>query len=177
MPRLRERKRGLSEEVVYVLNPLPDVEDAELLKRAGLALATPATESPFRMTWQFGSGLERETVTLDPGERALLRSSEAAEFMETFREQGAVVLPLECGEAEVAKHTADGLRRAQKFYRDRGAARVKDYQKTHGLSKEELEDHRYETWAWHHNQAKADVIEESLRRVLSAPKKGAAAKA
>jgi hypothetical protein len=157
------KRRGFSEPVVHVYNPLPDVSDAEILERAGLDLIDPATRSPWICDWRYSGHDEREWVHLKPGEFLMLRKSELPEFMNENRELGMVVVDDPQDPESIRKATIKGLTAAYTFFKDRGKVRLLAVRKTHGFTAEEMEENRHEHWAYYYNQAKADIIAEVLK--------------
>jgi hypothetical protein len=158
------RVRGISEKIVYAFNPLPDVSDASLYKAAKLPLIEPAKISPFVVTWKYGGTLEDETVHLQPGDFLGLRESEGQEFLRDKSEVGCVLVDDPTDEEQVKEARRKGLIVAQKFYAERGHKRIFEWRKNHGVSKDEMEDHRYDLWVYYYNQAKADLIAKELKK-------------
>jgi hypothetical protein len=162
------RIRGISEKVRYAFNPLPEITDAVLINKAGLdELMEPIRDSlpPFRITWLYGGGLEAEYVQLNPQEFLALRESEVEEFLREHQELGMVVVEDAHDEEEVRLAAIKGLTKAATFYRDRGAKRLSEVRKNHGFSREEMEDRKYDHWAYYLNQTKAEVILELLKEL------------
>jgi hypothetical protein len=171
---MRPKKRGIAEESVCIFNPLPDVEDTDLLKIAKLdELTIAAKRSPFILEWKYSGGLEGEYIELKPGERRVLRASDARLWLKAVGEKGGVVHPMQASETQVRKLAAEGIQRAIKFYKDRGPARLPEVRKKLGLTKEEMEEARHEHWAYYMNAARAEVLERRLRELRS-PSKAAA---
>jgi len=167
------RPRGVSEKTVYAYNPLPDVSEAEIVEHVGLDLITPSTVPPFQFNWQYGGGLEKELVTINPGEAVPLRTSEAKELMREARDMGIVLLDDPHDEAEVRKKSIEGLHRARQYWRARGELRKSWYRKERGLSRDELEDMKENLHVWFINEGKVHFISEEARRLQGrgAPKK------
>ena len=78
------------------------------------------------------------------------------------------------GAAEVRKKVLEGLRTAVQFWRQRGTPKLAQYRKTHGLSENELEEQKYEVWAYYLARAKADAIEAHMNKPAPAPTKATA---
>lgn len=160
------RKRGLSETIVWAYNPLPPVTEAELLLAAELESIVPDdARLPFAMDWQFAGGLEREDVTINPGEFLALRESESTEIERELAEKGLVIVRDRENRGEVLAAAARGLRTAATFWRERGATKLSDYRKRHGASEQEMQDRKYELWAYHMNAAKAAAVEAHRKAV------------
>jgi len=159
-------RRGISETSVFVFNPLPALEDADVLERAGLLeTAEAATLSPLYIEWQYSGGREREYIRLLPGERAVLRMSDAAAMMHEKAEQGLTTLRLEGTPEEEKIASVAGLKRAIQFYTDRGNKRLQNIRKRFGLTREEMEENKHEHWSFYYNQAVADLLREELNRL------------
>lgn len=162
------RKRGLSEKVVWAHNPLPAITDAEVLQLADLPMATPKNKSPFELRWQYAGGEEREDIVLEPGEFHPLRVSESLDIEREMREQGLVLVNDQTDKAEVLAKAEQGLRIAQKFWRERGAPKLQQYRQRAGITEDEMGERRYELWAYHVAKAKAKLLEEATGRVVAA---------
>lgn len=160
------KKRGLSEKTYYAFNPLPDMTDREILDSIGMEDVRGAEKfSCFEMNWQWSTGLERERLRIKPGHKALLRETEAKQWMKEFREQGGVLLEVEAKPAEIRKATVDGLERAARFYRERGEIRVIEFAKTQGLGTGELDRYKYSLWVYYLNEAKANILFEEAKKL------------
>jgi len=166
------RKRGISEKLVYIYNPLPAVSEKDLIDQTDLEMLEASEKNFFQFRWKYGAADEYEFVIVEPKEMLALRQSEAPEFMREFAELGAVVLEDPSDELEVARIALNGLRKAQKYWADRGTKRVMEYRKTHGIGRDELEDHKYDLWVYFRNQAAADAVEAEMKAVRSAAAKG-----
>jgi hypothetical protein len=160
------RKRGLSESVVWAHNPLPDVDDAALLAKAGLDMLTPKDKHPFALSWQFGGGLEREDISLLPGEFHPLRASESVEMQREMREQGLIMVNDMSDRAELLAKSEAGLRLAMTFWRDRGAPKLIQFRQRAGITDAEMEERKYDLWAYHVAKAKALLIEEKIKEIV-----------
>lgn len=171
----RARKRGISEETVIAYNPLPDVDEGTLLIEAGLEDIDPGSKHPFALFWQYSAGQERETIELNPGEELVMRESDARDFQRELGEQGLAVRPMDADEDEINRISDAALRRAHEFWRNRGGTRIVEYRKTHGISKEELDERKYDIWSYHLNQARADAIKKLIGPARRSTKKSAAA--
>jgi hypothetical protein len=167
---MARRTRGISEKVFHIYNPLPDVDDQEILDRAGLELMEPAKKSQFTCHWQYSGGAEQEWIHLNPGEFLLLRESEVKEFMKENREHGMVVVDDPSDPESIKAASIKGLTAALKFFKDRGKVRLVDVRKTHGFTKEEMEENKHDHWAYYYNQAKADIIADVLKGLRAKPK-------
>ena len=162
--------RGISETLYYVYNPLPDIDEAEVLERAKLDGIEPKAVHPFGVLWQYGGTLEQEKVSLKPGEFFPLRKSEADAFLKEFGPLGIVAVEDPHNPDEVRKATLSGLNKALEYWRARGNKRITEYRKTHGIGADELEDFRYDLWAYYYNQARADIIKDKITDIRTAPK-------
>ena len=165
-------KRGISEKVNHIYNPLPDVSDEEILERAGLDLIEPAKRSQWICDWKYSAGQDGEWIHLGPGEFLMLRESEVRDFMRENREMGMVVVDDPTDPESVRKATLAGLTAALKFFRDRGKVRLLDVRKTHGFTQEEMEENKHDHWAYYYNQAKADIISDVLKDLRKKQKSG-----
>jgi hypothetical protein len=171
-------RRGITEETVYVLNPLPPIEDAEVLERAGMSETSEAAKlKPLVIDWQYSFGEEREFIRLEPGQRVLMRVSDAQAFLKECAERGLVTHRVDADEATIARVSAEGLKKAIAFWSDRGRQRLITIRKKLGLTKEEMEDSRHEHWSFYYNQALADLLREHQAKgsTPTRAKKGAAA--
>jgi hypothetical protein len=157
-------KRGFSEKVFHGVNAMPDTSDADILKRAKLDMIEPGKRKPFTLDWRFAPGPDSEFVSLAPGDFCLLRESECHFFLEEFRDIGGVVYPVDATDLEKATAVVDGMRRAMKHFNDQGSVRLVDLRKKHGLTKEEMEDFKYDHWAYYYNQARADVLKDAVAK-------------
>ena len=170
-------RRGISEKVFHAFNPMPDVTEERLIKLANLPLIEPSRRAPFDVLWKYAGGLDQERITLSPGETLVLRETEAQQFLTEFKELGMVVVEDVNDKDEVRRKRAEGLQKALTFYSDRGMKRVTEWRKTHGHSKEDLDDFKYsDLWVYYLNQAKADVVAEELQEVKARKRKSAAAR-
>jgi hypothetical protein len=157
-------KRGFSEKNYCGANPLPDISDAEILERAGLDVMEPKDMGPFTLDWKYAPGPDREFARLKPGDYLILRESERQMFLTELADLGAVVYPH--GADPFVKATAElkGLRRAMEHFGRQGNTRLIELRKTHGLTKEEMDDYKYDHWAYYYNQARADVLKEAVTK-------------
>jgi hypothetical protein len=156
-------RRGFSEKNYRGANPLPEVTDAQVLKRAGLDMTEPKDMSPFVLDWIFAPGPDREFVRLNPGDHVVLRQSECPMFREEFKDIGGAVYAVDATDLEVAEEEAKAIDRAMKHYARQGNVRLVDIRKKHGLTREEMEDFKYDHWAYYYNQARADILKEALK--------------
>lgn len=156
------RTRGISEKIVYVYNPLPAVEEVRLLEAAGLAeLFEPATESPFRFTWKYGTGLQGESVDIYPGEFLPLRESEATEFMQSSNVSDLGLCVVNTNNPDVPavrKAAIKALQDAAKYYLEGGTKQLLQQKKRHSYSEAEMEDMRAQYYPYHLNKAKEAAI-------------------
>lgn len=159
------RTRGISEQIVWLYNPCPDITERELLERAKLENIEASDLSPFEIRWKYGGVLETEWLVLRPGEQHGVRKSEAAEFMEEFGEQGMVTLSAHPDVEEARTKAVKGLQQALKFWKDRGGKRAMEYRKKNALSRDDMEEYRYDLWAYYLNEEKAKAIEAEIRRL------------
>src|SRR3990167_2328881 len=161
-------RRGLTERTFFLYNPLPSgITEAELLKRAALPDIVPSERPPFAFVWRYSASNERETLVLDAGSTFPLREREARDWLREFKEQGGMLLEDPKNDAALRAAQIDGLRQAVRFFRARGKVRVQEFRKGKGLTPEELEDRRHELYAYHLNEAKAEVVKEHLDRLLA----------
>jgi hypothetical protein len=169
-------RKGISEKIQYVHNPLPNVTEEDLLAKTDLDLIRASTRPFFEFRWKYGAGLENEFVVVSPGEFLPLRASEARDFLREFSEMGGVIVEDKDDADAVRKATDKGLQAAFKFWSDRGSKRVAEYRKRHGISKDDLEDHMYDLWVYFRNQAAADLVKATISELRkSAFKKSPAA--
>lgn len=160
------KKRGLSEETFFALNPLPEITERELLDMAGMEDVRGAEKfNAFEMNWTWSAGLEREALRLKPGQKALLRETEAREWLRDFKELGGVLVDMDAKPAEIRKASVEGLERAARFYRDRGEIRVVEFMKTHGLGDSELGRYKYQLWAYYLNEQKANFLMDKAKEL------------
>lgn len=160
-----------------MFNPLPNVTDAEVLERAKLDMIEPReAKMPFALEWTHGGGLEKEYMRLNPGERHIMRDSDAALLVRELGEQGVISHPLNASVEEVKRLVLQALQRAQQFWSFRGGQRLTEFRKKSGLGKDEIEDHRYDLYAFHYNQALADILADKIAE-LRKDTKAAAPKA
>lgn len=169
------RIRGITEKTIYLINPLPEVGEAELLKEAGLDMIEPKEQQPFEMHLQYSYGLEKEQMHLQPQQRLLLRESEGPELLASLQELGAVVVSAEASDDEVAKAHLRGLQTALKYWRDIGG-RLTSLRKDRGLSKEDMEEYRYDYWPYFLAAAKAKYIENEIKKLRRQPARESFAK-
>jgi hypothetical protein len=161
-------RRGISEKSVFVYNPLPTTSDAELLVAAGIdELTQPAHRSPFMLEWQYSAGLEYEYIELKPGERRVLRESDATEWLRELEEQGGVVHDLDATPEQIRALSIAALQKAAKFFSERGSRRLPEVRKKLGMTSDEMEEAKYEHWAYHLNGAKERAIIDHLKTLRS----------
>lgn len=164
------RMRGMSEKVFHIYNPLPNIDDEEILKQAGLDLLEPATRCQWICDWKYSGGDEREYIHLSPGQFLMLRESEIKDFLKECAELGMVVVKDPQDPESIREASIKGLIAALKFFKDRGKKRLMDVRKTHGFTAEEMEENKHDHWAYHYNEAKAHFIAEELKHLKKATK-------
>lgn len=157
--------RHFSDKIVYGYNPLPDVTDEEIVKRAGVRIRTVENVHPFNFNWvlQGAEPGERESVDMIPGISPYVPLRGEAEknmFIRKWGPKGGVIIDDPADKEEVKKAALQGLMKAEKFYRDRGQIRADDYQNRHALADTMMERRKGELWAWYYNEACADIIGE-----------------
>jgi len=149
----------MTEDTFVLFNPLPDISERELFKRAGLENVDINEHGvPFR----FRTVLDGEFVGIDPGGKIVIRESEVALIKGRATEVGLGIVPSDASDDVVNTETKRALRTAFLFYSSRGKRRLQQLRKTHGLTAEEMDERRDEYWAYHVNGAKADFISEAL---------------
>lgn len=154
---------GLNEDIVYILNPNPDVTDAELLERAKLEFEPSIGGSaPFAFNWQFSGGLQRESVLIQPGQILATRRGIADMIVAELAQFGAVVVPDPNDEESVTASRRRGLRAAINFYRPLGQQKVRSMMRERGLQKDEADEYRHDYFPYHYNQARLEVLQETL---------------
>jgi hypothetical protein len=159
-------RRGISEESVLVLNPLPNIDDADVLERAGLLdTAEAATLKPLCIDWQYSAGIEREFIRLQPGDTKVLRRSDATAMMHEKAEMGLCMIEMKSTDEQLKTATIGGLKRAMTFYTERGNKRLQNIRKRFGLTREEMEENKHEHWTFYYNQAIADILREELNKL------------
>jgi hypothetical protein len=84
-------------------------------------------------------------------------------FREEFKDIGGAVYAVDATDLEVAEEEAKAIDRAMKHYARQGNVRLVDIRKKHGLTREEMEDFKYDHWAYYYNQARADILKEALK--------------
>jgi hypothetical protein len=169
-------KFGMTEKTFCIHNPLPDVSQEHLFELADLndGALVPATRSPFMLEWRYSGGREREFIDLKPGESKQIRRVGAEMFVKANAEQGAIMFEPDAPRAEVIRLSIAACQKAIKFWHDRGAPRISAYRKLHGLSKEELDEQKYDVWPYFEAAAKVKVLEDhvkQLRKELAAEAK------
>lgn len=167
----------LNEPVFYVCNPCPETTNRQITDAADLELAVTNDEPAFRFVWSYSSGVEKQTLILDPGCRIALRESEVRQLGQQMKEVGIVAVPDTATEAEEKAIFAKGLDIAIKFWKDRGNKRLLTVRKNLGLSKDDMEDYRYEHHCYYTNEAKGEACIAELRRLRKPAPKRAAPKA
>jgi len=178
-------RRGLTQNFVYIYAPHPIITDKELLSMATLDLAEPSTVPPFQYQWKYSYGDECEWLIINPKTFTAIREEEATWFLKEAGELGFVIVKDPNNGAEVRKESIKGLQAALKYWRERGARKIADFRKMRGLSKEDMEDYKYDYHPYYIAEAKGRVIEKELRRVQNseprksvvAPQKGKVANA
>lgn len=162
------RSRGISEKIVYVYNPLPDMSETELFENHGLkdVLEPAYNVKPFDVTWQYGTGNERETVQIGPGDFLALRESEAKEFMNgtNFGDMGlCVVEDTNLNNPVVKRAATAALKKAADFYYRCGKKQIMVQRKRNNYTDADLKDIRNQLHAFFINEAK----EAEIRKLLS----------
>lgn len=163
MPRL-----GLSEKLVYVFNPLPNVDPKDLYQKAGIAeLMDVPKVSPFAISWTYGVGHEKETVHFLPKSFVPLRPKEAVNCIgiNDHTDMGLVIVEDPNDVAEVTKAARRGVQKAYEFYNRDGVRRLNEMRRRHQFDKEEWEEARYQFWCYWLNAAKAEVLRAELSRL------------
>lgn len=169
----RVRKRGLSEKMVYLYNPLPDISEAELLKEAKLDLIEPSADPIFEFFWKWGGGLERERVHIKPGEYLPVRESEATEALREFEPTGLVAIEDPADHELVAERAKAGLRRAIKHYDERSRPVLQRYRRERGVSEDDLFEMRHDLWPYYRNMAAVKFLKAELEDWLDKEKNAA----
>lgn len=162
--------RGITEETVRILNPLPkDVTDEVVLKRAGLDdTATPHNINPLRFEWHYGSGAaELEYLVLEPGDSQPLRESDAEQFLKAHKERGAVKVALDATPEQIETATKQGLQAAITFWGDRGSKRLHAIKRIHNYDAATMEEMKHDFWTFHYAQAICDILKERLRKPVA----------
>jgi hypothetical protein len=171
-------RRGITEKSVYVHNPLPPIEDAEILAKAGLDdTAIPADLKPLVRDWTYGSGLTQEFLRLQPGERVIMRESDGNVCLKELKEQGVVIYAIDATPEQVKAACADGIRQAIVFYADRGNKRLTTLRKIHNYDRQAMEDNKHENWSFYYNQSLSEMLRAYLTKFLAPPKPAAPAEA
>lgn len=164
---------GVLTKSVTIFNPLPQTKMGELME--AVDYYPPATDpDDFAFTldyiWAAGSA-EQELLRIEPGEKVEgIQAKTAVNLVGTSLKDKGLVL-LEEG-ADERRAAIDGLTRALNFYRERGTTQIRKYRRVHGLTKEEMEFHKVDTAPYFLNEAKADAIEEELKRLRTTKKGG-----
>lgn len=170
------RSRGISEKVVFAYNPLPKIREAELLESAGLSdLMQPSKRYPFEFVWKYGSGLQMETVELQPGDFLPLRESEAKEFeraTNAFELGLCIVFVADANHADTKKLALQALSRAQRFYYDAGYKQLLEQRKRHSFTEAEMLEQRARYHPYYLNRAKELAIKEHIDRLKAAKTSG-----
>lgn len=160
-------RRGLTQKLVYIFAPQPAVTDKEILELATLDLAEPSGVPPFQFQWKYSFGDECEWLIINPQTFTPIREEEAQWFLKEAGELGFVTVTDPTNDVEVRQAALKGLQAALKYWRERGARKIADFRKMRGLSKEDMEDYKYDYHPYFVAEAKAKVIEKELRRVQS----------
>lgn len=164
------RSRGISEKIVYIYNPLPDMTETELFEKHGLddVLEPAYNVKPFDEMWQYGTGNERETVQINPGDFLALRESEAKEFLNgsNFGDRGlCVVEEANPNAPETRRAATAALKKAADFYYRCGRKQIMVQKKKNNYTESDLKDMRNQLHAFFINQAK----EAEIRALISEP--------
>lgn len=170
------RSRGISEKVLFAYNPLPKISEAKLLEEAGLDdLMQPSKRSPFEFIWKYGSGLQQETVELQPGDFLPLRESEAREFERATNalELGMCVVPVaDANNTETKRLALQALNRAVKFYFDGGQRQLIQQRKVHNFTEQDMSDQRARFHPYYLNRAKENAIKDHIGALRAAKNTG-----
>jgi hypothetical protein len=163
-------RRGISEKSVQLINAMPLVKRADVLRLAKLPEyfeRVPDTIGSILIEWDGGEN--HEIVHLKPGARTVQVESVAATFLKLYAEQGLVRVPLDASDEDERRARLAGLVAARRFYQDRGARKLQEYRAIHSLTNEQLEERREsDLWQIHVNQAIADLIEVEMRAASKA---------
>lgn len=170
------RSRGISERVLFAYNPLPKINEAELLKAAGLDdLLQASKRAPFEFIWKYGSGLQTETVELQPGDFLPLRESEAREFERATNalELGLCVVSVaDPNNAETKKLATQALNRAVRFYYDAGYKQLLEQRKRHSYTEAEMVEQKSRYFPYYINRAKELAIKDHIEKLKAAKTTG-----
>lgn len=168
------RSRGISESIRYVYNPLPKLKEDTLLDAAGLTgLFQGSKRAPFEYVWKYGSGLQTETVELQPGEFLPLRESEAKEFERATNalEMGlCIVTVADANNAETKRAAVLALNRAIRFYFEGGQKQLIHQRKVHSYSEQDMEEQKARYYPYYLNRQKELAIREHLKAFQAATK-------
>lgn len=168
------RARGLREERVYALNPLPaGLTKRELAKRAGLpSFPQASAEDPFHVAWQYGTGLESEMLDFAPGDPGdamerfwELRESEARDFLREKEELGLIVVKDPADLREVIEKSLAGLTKAFEHYDQAGRQQLNELQLKHGWNEAQVAQNRALTWPNLLNEQAALAIQAHIAKL------------
>jgi hypothetical protein len=95
----------------------------------------------------------------------MLRESECRAFLAEFSELGGVIISSDATDLEHLQERTKGLFAAAKKFSEQGRKRLVEIRKGFGFGKEDMEDHKYDHWAYYYNQAKADIIVDHLKEL------------
>ena len=166
-------RRGIRDRSYYACNLLPTgVTDADILKAAGLDHAEPNNINPFRLVWKYGTGVDSETILLNPGDKVLLRETEAKAFLRDKAEEGGCLHASDAEKADIKKEQVAALKRAYKFYKDRGKFLATTMLRERNIDSASWDDYKESYWPYYVNEAKSQAVDAYLKEIQVPPSRG-----
>lgn len=156
----------LEDKILYAINPLPEVSDKDVIRRAKLR-RRPQRFSPFEFRWRVGQGGILRSYVLNPGESPLaLRGKEEQEaFLRIWEDCGGVLVEDPNDADELRQARIDGLLRARQRWIPVGQEAADNYQIRHRLTDEQLSRQRDQLWRWFYNEALIHFIDLELAKL------------
>ena len=168
------RRRRLTAKKVVVFNPMPTVTEHEVAVRAGLEDYPEYSEErmAFRCNVLFGTGDEKDPVTLEPGapreDEEIIDEAPAIELRKAEQHKGFTFIDKE---EDRVTATLATLVHARKHYLVNGTQSCADSKRA--CSAEEWETRKFDYQGQLYNDAKAEILKEAIAELKRPKKKGA----
>src|SRR5574338_1535131 len=166
-------RRKITERNVTLHNPCPKgMSEVDVWDEVGIFEPSAREDVPaFRVDyrWAPGDASEEEAIRLDPGDSIEVRSTEGRMIFQALSDRGVVVL--EDGEELTVEKTLQALNRAKNFFAERGARQIVNFQRTHGLSEEEMKVQKGRVAPYFYNKEREKLIDAEITR-LQGERKG-----
>ena len=156
-------------------NPVKGTTYEELYEATGLDEGKQApVGSPLTVNFNYRG----ESIILKPGDFIELRESEANSFRRAIKEQGCIVVPVDCDELESMEATLKVWRERQTYYREKGIAYARELMMQAERPLDQLEGvYKFTYFPYFMNERLAEILTAEIKglvKEIKNHKKGAA---